>query len=79
MTESSQAHAELLALTADIVSSHFANNSVAAADVPGIIQNVYATLAGLGSPVEVAVARQEPAVSIRTSIKNDYIVCLNKF
>jgi predicted transcriptional regulator len=76
MTESSQAHAELLALTADIVSSHFANNTVAVADVPNIIQNVYATLAGLGSPVEAVVARQEPAVSIRSSIKPDYIVCL---
>ena len=76
MTENSQAHAELLALTADIVSSHFANNSVAAADVPGIIQNVYATLAGLGSPVEVVAVRQEPAVSVRSSIKPDYIVCL---
>lgn len=76
MTEVSQAHAELLALTADIVSSHFANNTVAAADVPSIIQNVYATLAGLGSPAEVVVERQEPAVSIRASIKPDYIVCL---
>ena len=76
MTENSSAHAELLALTADIVSSHFANNSVAAGDVPGIIQNVYATLAGLGSPVEVVVERQEPAVSIRASIKPDFIVCL---
>ena len=76
MTESSQAHAELLALTADIVSSHFANNTVAVADVPNIIQNVYATLAGLGSPVEADVVRQEPAVSIRASIKPDFIVCL---
>ena len=74
MTESSQAHAELLALTADIVSSHFANNTVAAGDVPSIIQNVYATLAGLGAPVEAVVAKQEPAVSIRASIKPDYIV-----
>ncbi len=76
MSESSQAHAELLALTADIVSSHFANNSVAPGDVAGVIENVYATLARLGLPVAAPEVRQEPAVSIRASIKPDYIVCL---
>lgn len=76
MTDSSQSHAELLALTADIVSSHFANNSVAAAEVPGVIESVYATLARLGSPAEAPAPKQEPAVAIRSSIKPDYIVCL---
>ncbi len=76
MTDNTQAHAELLALTADIVSSHFANNSVTPGDVPGVIEAVYATLAKLGSPVEAPIAQQEPAVSIRASIKPDYIVCL---
>jgi len=67
---------ELLSLTADIVSSHVSNNSVAVSDLPGLISNVYAALAGLGgvpAPVQV---QQEPAVSIRASIKPDYIVCL---
>lgn len=76
MTESSQVHNELLALTADIVSSHFANNTVAPGDVPGVIESVYSTLAKLGSPVEVPVVRQEPAVSVRSSIKPDFIICL---
>jgi len=76
MTDSSQIHNELLALTADIVSSHFANNTVAPGDVPGVIESVYATLSKLGSPVEAPVTRQEPAVSVRASIKPDYIVCL---
>jgi predicted transcriptional regulator len=76
MVDSVQVHNELLALTADIVSSHFANNTVSPADVPGVIQNVYSTLAQLGSVVEAPVVRQEPAVSIRASIKPDFIVCL---
>ncbi|WP_310498667.1 MucR family transcriptional regulator [Sandarakinorhabdus sp.] len=76
MTDSNQVHAELLALTADIVSSHFANNTVSPADVPGVIESVYAALARLGSPVVAPVVRQEPAVSIRSSIKPDFIVCL---
>jgi predicted transcriptional regulator len=76
MSESTQVHNELLALTADIVSSHFANNTVAPGDVPGVIASVYATLSSLGSPVAEPVAKQEPAVSIRASIKPDYIICL---
>ncbi|QYE33397.1 MucR family transcriptional regulator (plasmid) [Polymorphobacter sp. PAMC 29334] len=67
---------ELLTLTADIVSSHVANNSVALSDVPGLIGNVYAALARLGAQVEPEKIRQEPVVSIRSSIKPDYIVCL---
>ncbi|MBS3961517.1 MAG: MucR family transcriptional regulator [Sandarakinorhabdus sp.] len=69
-------HNDLLALTADIVSSHVANNSVAVNDLPQLIQNVFATLSGLSMPTAAPEPRQEPAVSIRQSIKPDYIVCL---
>ncbi len=67
---------ELLSLTADIVSSHVSNNSVAVSDLPGLIGNVYAALAGLGTVAAPEKAQQEPAVSVRASIKPDYIVCL---
>ena len=69
-------HAEtLIALTSDIVAAHVTNNTVQVADVPTLIQNVYNALQGLGAsePVE---ERPEPAVSIRASIKPDYLVCL---
>lgn len=69
-------HNDLLALTADIVSSHVSNNSVSVNDVPQLIQNVFATLSGLKSEPTVAVAPAQPAVPIRQSIKPDYIVCL---
>ncbi|WP_304610434.1 MucR family transcriptional regulator [Polymorphobacter sp. PAMC 29334] len=67
---------ELLTLTADIVSAHVANNSVALSDLPGLIGNVHAALARLGTQVEPEKVQQEPAVSIRSSVKPDYIVCL---
>ena len=35
---------ELLALTTDIVASHVSNNTVAIADLPSLIQQVYAAL-----------------------------------
>ena len=40
---------DLLALTSDIVSAHLANNSVAMADVPHLIEQVYYTLTKLGA------------------------------
>ena len=66
----------LIALTADIVSAHVSNNSVAVSDLPLLIQNVHNALAGLGEDVVEPEVKQEPAVSIRSSIKPDYIVCL---
>jgi predicted transcriptional regulator len=66
----------LITLTADIVSAHVSNNSVAVNDLPQLIQNVHSALTGLGGGAEVPEVKQEPAVSVRSSIKPDYIVCL---
>ena len=67
---------ELIALTADIVSSHVANNAVAVGDVSELIRKVHDALAGLGTPEPEPVVELVPAVSIRSSVKPDYIVCL---
>jgi predicted transcriptional regulator len=64
-------------LTADIVSAHVGNNSVAVSDLPLIIQKVYDALSGLQKPAEAPPEPLVPAVSIRTSVKPDYIVCLD--
>jgi len=66
----------LITLTADIVSAHVSNNSVAVSDLPLLIQNVHNALTGLGGRAEEPEVKQEPAVSIRSSVKPDYIVCL---
>jgi len=65
----------LVTLTADIVAAHVSNNSVAISDIPLVIRSVHDALAGLGNS-ETPEVKQEPAVSIRTSVKPDYIVCL---
>ena len=65
----------LVTLTADIVAAHVSNNSVAVSDLPLLIQTVHGALNGLGNAAEPEV-KQEPAVSIRASVKPDYIVCL---
>ncbi|MBC7491655.1 MAG: MucR family transcriptional regulator [Novosphingobium sp.] len=66
----------LITLTSDIVAAHVSNNSVSLADLPTLISNVHTALAGLGNSEPAPEPMPEPAVSIRTSIKNDYIVCL---
>jgi predicted transcriptional regulator len=67
----------LITLTADIVAAHVSNNSVAVSDLPLLINNVHSAMASLGgTPAPAPAPKQEPAVSIRASIKPDYIVCL---
>ena len=76
MAEGTDTNETIVTLTADIVSAHVSNNSVAVNDLPQLIQNVHNALNGLGAKVEEAPVRPEPAVSVRSSIKPDYIVCL---
>ena len=66
----------LITLTADIVAAHVSNNSVAVSDLAVLIANVHGALAGLGRAVVEPEIKQEPAVSVRSSIKPDYIICL---
>jgi predicted transcriptional regulator len=66
----------LIDLTADIVSAHVSNNNTATSDLPGLIQSVYAALSATAISVELEAPKQEPAVPVRSSIKHDYIVCL---
>ncbi|MGA1806298.1 MucR family transcriptional regulator [Sphingobium sp. WW5] len=74
--ENNNANEMLVTLTADIVAAHVSNNSVGVSDVATLIANVHSALTGLSTPVEAPVEKQEPAVSIRSSVKPDYIVCL---
>lgn len=66
----------LVTLTADIVAAHVSNNSVAVSDLPILIANVHGALTSLGTTAAEPEVKQEPAVSIRSSVKPDYIVCL---
>ncbi len=66
----------LITLTSDIVAAHVSNNSVTVEDVPSLIANVYGALAGLGSEADAEETPPEPAVSIRSSVKPDHVVCL---
>lgn len=66
---------DVLGLTAQIVSAHVSNNSVAPDALPGLIQEVYRTLAGVGKEI-VLPDKPQPAVPVRKSVFPDHIVCL---
>ena len=70
--------AELTELTAEIVSAYVAKNNLPMSELPALLRNVHAALGGLGSPVREEPKREAlvPAVSIKKSITDDYIISL---
>ena len=76
MTEQADTKELLITLTADIVAAHVSNNSLSVGDVPNLIVNVHGALAELSASAEPTPEPLQPAVSIRSSVKADYIVCL---
>ncbi|MEM8917215.1 MAG: MucR family transcriptional regulator [Pseudomonadota bacterium] len=74
MSDENSARDEILVtLTSEIVAAHVSNNNVAVSDLPLIINSVHAAMLRLTGRAEDL---PEPAVSIKSSIKPDYIVCL---
>jgi predicted transcriptional regulator len=67
----------LVELAAAVVSAYVSHNSLGSADLPRLIGEVHAALAGLTGAAPVAVAEPaRPAVPVRRSIAPDYVVCL---
>jgi predicted transcriptional regulator len=64
-------------LCADIVSAYVSNNSVPAADLPVLLNSVYAALTKTAQgQQEEPKAELVPAISVRKSVTPDYIICL---
>ena len=69
------ADTDVLELTAQIVAAHVSNNTIGSESLPGLIQDVYRSLAGVGK-AQIVPEKQSPAVPVRKSVFPDYIVCL---
>lgn len=67
---------ELLSLSTEIVASFVAHNAIEASDLPDLLQTTYATLTELASGRSFSTSRPEPAVPVKKSVSDDYIVCL---
>jgi predicted transcriptional regulator len=76
MSQDKDLSSALITLTTDIVAAHVSNNSVDVNELPQLIQNVHDALGRLGAPQTEPEIKLQPAVSVRASVKPDYIVCL---
>jgi MucR family transcriptional regulator, transcriptional regulator of exopolysaccharide biosynthesis len=63
-------------LTAKIVGSYLRHNTVGASELPDLIATVHRSLSGLGQQ-PLAEQALTPAVSVRQSVRQDYVVCLD--
>nr|WP_303657271.1 MucR family transcriptional regulator [Asticcacaulis aquaticus] len=64
-------------MVVEIVSAYVGHNSVPANEVPQLIQSVFGALSNLSTAPSVEPeSPKAPAVSIKKSIADDYIVCL---
>lgn len=74
---SDQNRADIVEMTAEIVSAYVSGNATSASDVPALIERVYGALTSLsGALAPAAPVELTPAVPIKKSITNEYIICL---
>lgn len=66
---------DLVTHTADIVAAYVSSNTIAANDVPRLVQDIHQALASLRQDQQEP-EKREPAVSVRSSVKPDHLVCL---
>ena len=66
---------EFLEMTTQIVVAYVSNNALQAEDVPQLIRLVHSSLESVQAK-EVSQEPLKPAVSVRKSIGEDYLICL---
>jgi predicted transcriptional regulator len=76
MAQTDNQNAQLIELTADIASAYVGNNSVTPGDLPDLIKSIFGALTGADPSLPTPAELQTPAVSIKKSITNDYLICL---
>ncbi len=77
MENESQSGSKLIERVSDIVSAYVAHNPVPVADLPKLIERVHSVLQEIDSTGTVEEKPDlKPAVSIRKSVTDDHIVCL---
>ncbi|MEM7067460.1 MAG: MucR family transcriptional regulator [Pseudomonadota bacterium] len=67
----------LIELASDVVSSYVSNNPVSTTELPNLIGEVYSSLSKLAnSETPISQHNTKPAVPIKKSLHDDYIICL---
>lgn len=62
-------------LTTEIVAAYVGSNPVQSSELPALIRNVHESLVSLRNDQKAA-EEQQPAVSVRKSITDEYLICL---
>jgi predicted transcriptional regulator len=73
---SDSTQSELITLTAEIASAYVGANKVGPADLPALIASIHQALAQVDAPAAPEPVAQTPAVSIRKSLGEDFLICL---
>jgi len=67
---------DVLGMTTGIVSSFVSNNTVPAADLPGLIKSVHDAISALSEGEDSDSEALSPAVPVSKSITPDFLICL---
>ncbi len=72
-SKETESRGEILKMTADVVAAYVGNNTLAAGEVPSVINTVFGSFRNLEGGAE---EKPTPAVPVRKSVTRDHIVCL---
>ena len=76
-SESVENNEMLMELTAEVVAAYVSNNSLPVSDLPALISDVYGALGRTtAAPAAAPAEKPKPAVPVKKSVTDDYIVCL---
>ncbi len=71
------ADSAIIEVVSNIVSAYVGNNPVPASDLPGLIENTYNVVNDLrGQKGVEPKVEQKPAVTLKKSLTDDYLICL---
>lgn len=66
---------DVLEMTTGVIASYVSNNAISSSELPSIMEAVHAQLCALSNSA-TSLPRPDPAVPIKKSLTDDYIICL---
>lgn len=66
----------VLKLTADLLSAYVANNTISPEELPKLVEATCAAFVSACDSKAVNRSKQQPAVPVRSSLSNEYLICL---
>ena len=66
----------VLEMTAEVVAAYVSNNPVSSLELPNLIGDIFGAFSKLTGPNGIAAEKPKPAVSIKKSLTDEYLICL---